>query len=381
MEVAIVGAGFTGAVIARELAEAGYKVTVFDERNHVAGNCHTERDAESGVMTHVYGPHIFHTDSEEVWAYVNRFGKFQNYRHQVKTIHAGQVFSMPINLHTINQFFKKSMSPSQASCFIESLAVKNITSIESFEQQALAFMGPELYEAFFKNYTEKQWAVSPKELPASILQRLPMRFSYNDNYFNHPHQGIPIDGYTAIVSSILNHPCIDVHLGVKASRKIKSEFEHVFFSGPLDAWFEYESGSLGYRTLDFTREVHEGDYQGCPVVNYADSDIPYTRISEHKHFAPWEEHDLTLIYKEYSRACGVNDIPYYPIRLVQDKSDLVKYVAKAQLEENVSFVGRLATYRYIDMDKAIAEALDAARAFLSCRSEKRDVPSFFVAPI
>lgn len=206
MRVLAVGAGFSGAVIARELAEAGHDVTVIDQRDHVAGNCHTARDAATGVMVHVYGPHIFHTGDDEVWSYVNRFGAFRPYRHRVITTVGERAFSMPINLLTINQFFGLNMSPDEARAFLETEADASIDDPQSFEEQALRFVGPRLYEAFFKGYTLKQWGCSPTELPASILKRLPLRFNYDDSYFNHPHQGIPETGYTPIVQAILDHP-------------------------------------------------------------------------------------------------------------------------------------------------------------------------------
>ncbi|MBE9539433.1 MAG: NAD(P)-binding protein, partial [Proteobacteria bacterium] len=253
--VAIVGAGFSGAVIARELADSGLNVTVFDQRSHVAGNCHTQRDPESGVMVHKYGPHIFHTDNERVWRYLKQFTEFMPYTNRVKTTTRGQVFSLPINLHTINQFFGKTFSPSEARAFIETdQADLSIENPESFEEQALRFVGPGLYEAFLKGYTQKQWGCSPTALPASILKRLPVRFNYDDNYFFHQYQGMPREGYTAIVVQILDHPAIDLQLGTNFDRNQKSDYAHVFYSGSIDGYFDFQLGRLGYRTLDF-REI------------------------------------------------------------------------------------------------------------------------------
>ncbi len=379
--IAIVGAGFSGAVVARELAEAGYLVQVLESRPHVAGNCHTERDPETGVMVHKYGPHIFHTDNEEVWAYLNRYTRFMPYTNRVKTTTQGQVFSLPINLHTINQFFGKTFSPDEARAFIESRADLSIEDPQTFEEQALRFVGPELYEAFFKGYTQKQWGCHPSELPASILKRLPLRFTYDDNYFFHKYQGMPEHGYTAIVEQILDHPSIDVRLGTPFQREDAGAFDHVFYTGPIDGWFNYESGRLGYRTLDFRQVRGEGDYQGCAVMNYGDESVPYTRIAEHKYFSPWEEHDKTVCFEEYSRACEAGDIPYYPIRLTQEQAMLRDYVQKARSERGVSFIGRLGTYRYLDMDVTIAEALDAARRFLTLREQDERIPPFFVEPV
>lgn len=380
-EIAIVGAGLSGAVIGRALAEAGHKVVIFDARDHVAGNCHTERDDDSGVMVHVYGPHIFHTDDEEVWNYVNRFHTFLPYKNRVKTTSGGQVYSLPINLHTINQFFGKTFRPDEARAFIDTQADKSIEEPQTFEEQALRFVGRDLYEAFLKGYTQKQWGCCPTQLPASILKRLPVRFNYDDNYFFHRFQGMPENGYTEMVASILDHPDIHLHLGTRFERGQKHDFAHVFYSGPLDGYFSYELGQLGYRTLDFERFSHGGDYQGCAVMNYGDLSVPYTRITEHKHFSPWEDRAGSVCYREFSRQCGLDDIPYYPIRLVREKEQLAAYVTRAQQEEAVTFVGRLGTYRYLDMDVTIREALDTARLYLSNTAARAAMPAFLHSPV
>lgn len=377
----MVGAGLSGAVIGRMLAEAGHQVTVVDSRDHIAGNCYTERDSESGVMVHVYGPHIFHTDDVEVWDYVNRFETFIPYKNRVKTTSQGAVYSLPVNLHTINQFFGKTFRPEQARKFLEEQADTSISDPQTFEEQALRFVGKDLYEAFFKGYTIKQWGCSPAELPASILKRLPVRFNYDDNYFFHQFQGMPENGYTALVERVLDHPGITVQLGVTANRAQAQEYDHVFYSGPIDGWFGYELGRLGYRTLDFERFNHSGDYQGCAVMNFGDVEVPYTRITEHKHFSPWESHEGSVLYKEFSRACGPDDIPYYPIRQVAEKALLAEYVAKAEVEPNVTFVGRLGTYRYLDMDVTIREALDCGRRYLASMDSEEKMPAFVVSPL
>ncbi|MDO6964370.1 UDP-galactopyranose mutase [Rhizobium alvei] len=379
--IAVVGAGLSGAVIGRELAEAGYQVTAFDSRDHIAGNCHTERDADTGVMVHVYGPHIFHTDDQEVWDYVNRFMRFMPYKNRVKTTSQGQVFSLPVNLHTINQYFGKTFRPDEARAFLESLADRSIENPQTFEEQALRFVGKDLYEAFFKGYTQKQWGCSPTELPASILKRLPVRFNYEDNYFFHKFQGMPEHGYTEMVAGILDHPAISVRLGQNFSRAEVADFDHVFYSGPLDGYFDYQSGQLGYRTLDFERFTYDGDYQGCAVMNYGDVEVPYTRITEHKHFSPWEEHQGSVCYREFSRACERDDIPYYPIRLVEEKEQLATYVASAEQEKGITFVGRLGTYRYLDMDVTIREALDTARLYLTANASGQAMPAFLRSPL
>ncbi|MFA5537575.1 MAG: UDP-galactopyranose mutase [Gemmobacter sp.] len=380
-QVLLVGAGLSGAVIGRELAEAGLAVTVIDARSHAAGNCHTERDAETGVMVHVYGPHIFHTDDAGVWDYVNRFAVFRPYRNRVKTTVGGRVYSLPVNLHTINQFFGLALRPGEARAFIEARADTTIAEPKTFEEQALRFVGRELYEAFFKGYTVKQWGCDPSELPASILKRLPLRFNYDDNYFFHRFQGMPEAGYTAMVAAILDHPGITLSLETAWDPAMAKGFDHIFWSGPLDGWFGYDMGRLGYRTLDFERFTHRGDWQGCAVMNHGDEGTPFTRITEHKHFAPWESHEGSVLYREYSRACGPDDIPYYPIRLVAEKALLADYAARARQSPGVSFVGRLGTYRYLDMDVTIREALDTAAAFLAARAEGRAMPAFLRDPL
>jgi UDP-galactopyranose mutase len=380
-EFACVGAGFTGAVIARELAQAGFKVVVFDSRSHVAGNCHTKRDAETDVMVHTYGPHIFHTSNERVWNYVQSFDEFMPFINRVKSIFNGKVYSLPINLMTINTFFGKSLNPKEAEEFMGSIGDKSITDPQTFEDQALRYVGKELYEAFFKGYTQKQWGMHPSDLPASILKRLPVRFNYDDNYYASKFQGIPKNGYTYVVERILDHPNIEVRLNTPFTREQSSDYEHVFYSGPIDAWFNYNEGRLGYRTLDFAVERHEGDYQGNAVINYGNQEVPYTRISEHKHFAPWEQHDKSLIYKEYSRLCEAQDSPYYPIRLVNDKTLLARYVALANGEKNTTFAGRLGTYRYLDMHVTISEALDVAERFLAAKQTGGSMPAFVVDPL
>lgn len=378
--IGIAGAGFSGAVIARELAEAGHDISVVDARDHIGGNSHTQRNAD-GVMVHVYGPHIFHTQHQNVWDYVNRFGVMMPYNHRVKALAKGSAYSLPVNLLTINQFFNKTFSPAEAEAFVHSIADTTITTPITFEDQALRFVGRDLYEAFFKGYTKKQWGVDPTELPASILARLPVRFNYEDSYFNHPYQAIARDGYTEIIAAILDHPRIKVELGKSLSRTDAGSFDHMFWTGPIDSYFDYEHGRLGYRTLDFESEVHDGDYQGCPVLNYCDEEVPFTRITEHKHFAPWESHDRTVIYREFSRLCGEKDIPYYPIRLVKEKEQLGQYVEMARRETNATFVGRLGTYRYLDMDVTIFEALKVATGAKDALINGESVPSFFVDPL
>jgi UDP-galactopyranose mutase len=380
MRYCIVGAGLSGAVIGRALAEAGHKVLVIDERPHIAGNCHTLRDAETGVMTHVYGPHIFHTANERVWGYAQRFASMHPYQHRVRAIAKGVNYGLPVNLTTINQFFRTNFVPDEARAFIASKALK-IERPANFEEQALSMIGPELYHTFFRGYTRKQWGVEPTDLPTSIFRRLPLRFNTDDSYFDHPHQAIPERGYTAMVAAILDTPSLEVRLTTRFEDLTES-FAHVIYSGPIDRYFHYEQGRLGYRTLDFEVFRAKGDYQGTPVINYCDEEIPHTRITEHKYFAPWESGTFvsTICYREFSRTCGPADIPYYPIRLAGEEAMLRKYVERAREEKRVSFVGRLGSYRYLDMDVCIAEALSAADTMLARIAEGAAIPVFFIEP-
>jgi UDP-galactopyranose mutase len=378
--IGIAGAGFAGAVLARELVESGrYKVSIFDERNHVAGNCHTERDEETGVMVHQYGPHIFNTSREDVWTYVNRWGKFEPFVNRVKAVTEKGVFSLPINLLTINQFFNKKLTPAAARDFIGSLGDSSIKEPQSFEDQALKFLGKDFYQNFFYGYTKKQWGVEPSNLPASILKRLPVRFNYDDNYYNQKYQGIPVSGYTEIVKRILDHNEIEVRLGQRLDPERKNEFDHVFWSGPMDGYFNFKLGRLGYRTLKFERFVENGDFQGNPVINYCEEKVPFTRIAEHKHFTPWEDHEKTVCFKEYSKLSEEGDTPYYPLHLNNDKNILEQYVNLVKQEDKITFIGRLGTYRYLDMHVIIGESLDLAKTCLTC--DLPEWPQFSQSPI
>lgn len=358
----IVGAGFSGAVVAEQLSKnPNNQILVIDERSHIGGNCYTERDTETNVMVHKYGPHIFNTDNVEVWNYIQQFCEMKPFINRVKSVYNGQVYSMPINLHTINQFFGKTLSPNEAKDFINQIADTSIDTPANFEEQAMKFIGKDLYEAFFYGYTKKQWGCEPTELPASILKRLPVRFNYDDNYYANPYQGIPKDGYTAIFERMLDAPNLEIRLDTKFDNTWDlSEYDHVFYTGPIDAFFGYKHGKLSYRTVYFEKGVADGDHQGNAVINYADPDIPYTRVHEHKHFTPWESHDKTVYFKEYSKETTEGDVPYYPKRLAKDMEKLALYEAEVKKLEKITFLGRLATYRYMDMHHVIAEALKVA---------------------
>ncbi|EBZ6550253.1 UDP-galactopyranose mutase [Salmonella enterica subsp. enterica serovar Virchow] len=357
-KILIVGAGLSGAVIARQLAEQGHVVNIIDQRSHIGGNAYDARDEHTGIMVHVYGPHIFHTDNETVWNYVNKYAEMMPYINKVKATVNGQVFSLPINLHTINQFFGVACSPDDARKLLLQKCDSTILEPQNFEQQALRFIGEELYEAFFKGYTIKQWGLHPSALPASVLKRIPVRFNYDDNYFNHKFQGIPKFGYTQMVKSIVEHENIAVELCRSFTQEMRTDYDHVFFSGALDAFYSCQYGRLEYRTLDFKKIICQSDYQGCAVMNYCSIDTPYTRITEHKYFSPWERHKASICYQEYSRECEAGDIPYYPVRRA-DKMDLLnKYLSRAKKEKNITFIGRLGTYRYLDMDITILNLKD-----------------------
>ncbi len=375
-DVLVVGAGLSGAVLARELAEAGIMVRVIDARSHAGGNCHSEREAQTGVMVHVYGPHVFHTEDEGVWRYVQRFGTWAPYLLRVKAHTGDSVFSLPINLHTLNQFFGKTFAPGEARAFLAGLSDPRIGHPANLEEQALKFVGRELYEAFFKDYTLKQWGCDPTELPATVLKRLPIRLSYDDSYFNCRHQAMPRDGNTRVVENILDHPRIRLSLATPWDPALRRDSGHVFFSGALDAFFDCAEGPLGYRTVSWSREVHSGDFQGAAVINHTRLNVPWTRVLEHKHFAPWETHALTLVDREYSRETGPGDTPYYPKRLEADLRLLRRYRQLAERERGLSFIGRLGTYRYLDMDQVIAEALRFSQAWLEARSTGQPLPVF-----
>jgi UDP-galactopyranose mutase len=378
-EFLIVGAGFSGAVLANRLSEliAGSTIDIWEEKSHIAGNCHTERDHETGIMVHRYGPHIFNTDKKEIWDYVNSFAEFRPYVHRVKAQYNGKVYSLPVNLQTLNQFFNKTFTPQTAKEFLETLGDKNIFEPENFEEQALHFIGKELYHAFFYGYTKKQWGCEPVALPASILKRIPVRFNYDDNYHNNLFTGIPVEGYTYLVEKLLDNPSVHIHLNKKFSpSEITKEYDHIFYTGPLDAYFNYEFGRLGYRTVTFESSIHDGDYQGVTQMNFCDEEIPYTRITEHKHFTSWEQHEKTIIFKEYSKETGLNDIPYYPKRLKNDLELLGKYREKANFLQKVSFLGRLATYRYMDMHHVIGEALNFSNTFSEAFKTNKTLPVF-----
>jgi UDP-galactopyranose mutase len=365
-EILIVGAGFYGATLAERIAEKlGRRVLLIDRRAHVGGNAYTETDPATGIEVHRYGAHLFHTPNEDVWRYLNKFCGFSSYRHRGFTTRAGQVYSMPINLSTICQFFGRRFTPDEARTLIAGHAAEVAgRPHENLEEKAIAMVGRPLYEAFIRGYTAKQWQTDPRDLPPQTISRLPVRYTFDDRYFNDRFQGQPLDGYTAIFEKMLANPLIETRLGVDFFT-LKADLPEglpVVFSGPIDRYFDFAEGELGWRTVDFENEVvATGDFQGTAVMNYADETVPYTRILEFRHFNPERNYqtETTLIAREYSRFAGRGDEPYYPIDASRDKAIYARYQARAAAERNVHFGGRLGTYRYLDMHQAIAAALKA----------------------
>ncbi len=364
-DLVVVGSGFFGLTIAERCAtELGLDVLVIDRREHIGGNAYSEPEPETGIEVHRYGAHLFHTSNERVWAYVNRFTGFTGYQHRVYTVHKGQVFPMPINLGTICQFFGRVMSPDEARALVvEQAAEADTGEARNLEEKAISLIGRPIYEAFIRGYTAKQWQTDPKDLPAAVISRLPVRYTYDNRYFSDTYEGLPVDGYTAWLERMADHPRIEVRLATDFF-DVKEEVlgsVPVVYTGPLDRYFDFAEGELGWRTLDFDLEVlPTGDFQGTPVMNYADEDIAYTRIHEFRHFHPERMHypnDKTVIMREFSRFAARGDEPYYPINTAEDRARLRRYREMVKGEPSVLFGGRLGTYKYLDMHMAIGSAL------------------------
>ena len=368
-DLVVVGSGLFGLTIAEQAAtELGLKVALLDRRSHIGGNAYSEKEKQTGIEVHRYGAHLFHTSNERVWEYVNRFTDFTNYVHRVYTRHNGIVYPMPINLGTINQFFNAAYSPAEAKALIAEQAGELAgTDPQNLNNKGISLIGRPLYEAFIKHYTAKQWQTPPEELPASIISRLPVRYTYDNRYFNDKYEGLPVDGYAAWLERMAAHPNIEVHLntdffesGHEYSRENVLGQIPVVYTGPVDRYFDYAEGDLSWRTIDLEEEVLPiEDFQGCSVMNYPDADVPFTRIHEFRHFHPERDYtkDATVIMREFSRFANKGDEPYYPVNTAVDREKLLAYRDLAKGEDNVLFGGRLGTYKYLDMHMAIASAL------------------------
>lgn len=371
-DLIVVGSGFFGLTVAeRAASQKGARVLIVERRNHIGGNAYSEAEPETGIEVHKYGAHLFHTSNKRVWDYVNQFTDFTDYQHRVFAMHKGTAYQFPMGLGLINQFFGKYYSPDEARKLIEEQTDGlNPDEAKNLEEKGIALIGRPLYEAFVRDYTAKQWQTDPKDLPASNISRLPVRYTFNNRYFNDTYEGLPVEGYTAWLENMAAHENIEVRLDtdwfeVRDEIRAESPDAPVVYTGPLDRYFDYSEGRLGWRTLDFETEVlGTGDFQGTPVMNYNDAEFDYTRIHEFRHFHPEREDkypkDKTVIMKEYSRFAEDDDEPYYPINTPADREMLLKYRERAEQETNeekVFFGGRLGTYQYLDMHMAIGAAL------------------------
>ena len=371
-DLIVVGSGFFGLTIAeRAASQLGKRVLIIEKRSHIGGNAFSQPEPETGIEVHQYGAHLFHTSNERVWNYVTQFTKFTDYQHRVFAMHDGKAYQFPMGLGLICEFFGKYYSPDEARALIKEQASEvNTEDATNLEEKAISLIGRSLYEAFVRDYTAKQWQTDPKELPASNITRLPVRYTFNNRYFNDTHEGLPVDGYAAWLRAMIDHDLIDVQLDtdwfdVRADIRAANPDAPVVYTGPLDRYFDYSAGRLGWRTLDFDVEVLPiGDFQGTAVMNYNDADVPYTRIHEFRHFHPERADrypkDKTVIMKEYSRFAEEDDEPYYPINTPEDRKILAAYrelAAQETANDQVLFGGRLGTYQYLDMHMAIASAL------------------------
>jgi UDP-galactopyranose mutase len=365
-DLVVVGSGFFGLTIAERCAnDLGLRVLVLERRHHLGGNAYSERNPETNVEVHKYGAHLFHTSNEKVWEYVNRFTGFTDYKHRVFGKYQGQVYSLPMNLGLINQFFGKSHTPQEARELIASQASEIATEdATNLEEKGISLIGRPLYEAFIKGYTAKQWQTDPTELSADIITRLPVRYTFENGWFSDTYEGLPTDGYTAWLTRMADHPNIEVRLETDFF-DVADEFRGtvpIVYTGPVDEYFGNSEGRLSWRTVDLEESVQDvDDFQGTGVVNYNDQEVPFTRIIEFKHFHPERVKThlpgRTVIVHEYSRFAEEGDEPYYPINTADDRAKLLKYRALAEQEPMVLFGGRLGTYKYLDMHMAIGSAL------------------------
>ena len=362
-DLVVVGAGLFGLTVAERIAsELGGRVLVLERRSHIGGNAWSEREPTTGIEVHRYGAHLFHTSNTRVWDYVSRFTSFTGYQHRVFTVFKDRVYPMPINLGTICEYFGRYLSPTQARALVREQASEVSGEATNLEEKAISLIGRPLYEAFVRGYTAKQWQTDPRELSPDIITRLPVRYTFDNRYFTDTYEGLPVDGYAAWLTRMAQHPNIDVELDTDFF-DVRDDLPRavpVVYTGPLDRYFDYAEGALSWRTLDFELEVLDvGDFQGTPVMNYADEDVPWTRIHEFRHFHPERQHpaDRTVVVREFSRAAQPGDEPYYPVNATGDRDRLERYRRRALAERDVYFGGRLGTYKYLDMHMAIASAL------------------------
>ena len=369
-DLIVVGSGFFGLTLAeRAASQLGKRVLVIERRGHLGGNAYSETEPQTGIEIHRYGAHLFHTSNKRVWDYAHQFTEFTGYQHRVFAMHGRQAYQFPMGLGLVAQFFGRYYGPEEARALIaEQAAEIDTAEAKNLEEKAISLVGRPLYEAFVKGYTAKQWQTDPKELPAAIISRLPVRYTFDNRYFTDTYEGLPVDGYTAWLTKMAAHDLIEVRthtdwFDVREELRAASPKAPVVYTGPLDRYFDYVDGRLGWRTLDFEVEVLPcADFQGTSVMNYNDPDVPYTRIHEFRHFHPERDYpsDQTVIMREYSRFADVDDEPYYPITPDADRVLLARYRDRARAETsaaNVLFGGRLGTYQYLDMHMAIASAL------------------------
>lgn len=359
----IVGAGLCGSVLAERLHDAGKSVLVIEQRNHIGGNCYSCEYEDTNITIHKYGTHVFHTRDAKMWAYLNSFGEFNRYQHRVLTTYRNKVYAMPITLGTINAFYGLNLKPNEVDAFITSKRTR-IQHPKNLEEKAISLIGFELYEAFIKGYTKKQWGSDPKHLPIEIISRLPVRSSFYDSYYNDYYQGLPKSGYAALFNTMLKEIPVELNTDFFDNRDywLKS-CDCLIYTGKIDQYFDYSRGYLKWRSVRFEFEkVNIDDYQGTSVMNYADEKIPFTRIHEPKHLLREKTHTqgVSVIIREY--AYDNQDDPYYPVNSELDKQLLEKYQDLAKKEHTVIFCGRLAEYKYYDMQHAIKAALDKVKS-------------------
>lgn len=372
-DIVIVGAGLFGITVAQQAAEKGYRSLIIEKRNHIGGNAYSYFDKETGIEIHKYGAHIFHTRIEKVWDYVTRFTDFTKYEHHVYSLHNGEVYPLPINLGTINQFFHAHYTPDEARALLREQAGK-YADVEptNLIEQGIKLIGEPLFNAFIRDYTTKQWQIPAEDIPAVVVRRLPVRFTYNNSYFRDPHQGLPVNGYTAWFQRMLTSDLIDVRLNTDffdMSQPLSRDFLRgtvpILYTGSVDHYFDYRFGPLTWKTVDFTEERYdEENHLGCAVLNYPDLDIPYTRSIEFKNFNPereaiWHE-KKTIVWSETSRFADERqgDEPFYPVHAPKDDELYAKYYALEKDEPDVIFGGRLGSYAYFNMDQTINAALE-----------------------